>query len=435
MAFGNTSTIPSFCWDAFVDCAFIVDVGVQFITGGFAFFVNPSLASLSLASLYCHAPPHAGYYDGENILQTSHGKIAKRYLKGWFMVDAVGSLPVDLGLMPYLGQGAIVTRVCRVVRFYRYVRYFEERGGDANFASPTLIRLINTVLFNIFFWHLVACAYWYIGKVEGCGTSAWLLPQSALEESLVLQYTQVMVWSIGVTFAYQTQAQPQTILEGIFTLLVVPLGVAMNAVVIGSASSALQSLDAERQARRQRMDKINNYMNRRKIPPYFRQIVVDYYSYMAERASEDGVLSELPPSIQGRLQLLLNRDLVRTIPLLRSLDLHVIVTLMQALEARIFLPGEFVFRCGEKGSSLYLVKSGKSGSSVGCRSGMMMGLTLIVVTPVPPLLCPQAFSICCSATARPSLDGVPRATSWVRSLSWPIARTSSAFVPASTPRL
>eukprot|EP00952_Eustigmatos_sp_NYUAD-ZCMA_P002137 9556-Eustigmatos_ZCMA.PRE.1 len=103
----------------------------------------------------------------------------------------------------------------------------------------------------------------------------------------------------------------------------------MNAVVIGSASSALQSLDAEREARRQRMERIATYMARHKIPPYFRRIVVDYYDYMSDRAADVGALTELPPVIRSRLQLLLHRDLLDTIPLLRSLDLQAIVILMQ----------------------------------------------------------------------------------------------------------
>jgi len=48
----------------------------------------------------------------------------------------------------------------------------------------------------------------------------------------------------------------ETKTEATVTLVAVVIGVAMNAVVIGSASSALQSLDAEKEVRRQRMNKV-----------------------------------------------------------------------------------------------------------------------------------------------------------------------------------
>jgi len=100
-------------------------------------------------------------------------------------------------------------------------------------------------------------------------------------------------------------------------------------------------------------------MDRRSIPPYFRRVVIDYYNYMSERASENSVImNELPSAIQGRLQLLLNRDLVRSMPLLRQLEMHTIIALMQLLESNIFLPGEFIFRTGERGNKIYFVKTG-----------------------------------------------------------------------------
>ena len=128
--------------------------------------------------------------------------------------------------------------------------------------------------------------------------------------------------------------------------------------MIGSASSALQSLDAEKEARRQRMNKITLYMTQRHIPPYFRRVVMDYYNFISDRTAENSVLSELPVAIQRRMQLLLNRDLVKRMPVLQRLELHTIVALMQALQSRIFLPGEFVFRTGEKAKTIDFLKSG-----------------------------------------------------------------------------
>jgi CRP-like cAMP-binding protein len=61
---------------------------------------------------------------------------------------------------------------------------------------------------------------------------------------------------------------------------------------------------------------------------------------------------------QGRLQLLLNRELVKTIPLLKSLELSTIISLMQTLQHRMVMPGEFIFKAGDKGERLFFVKKG-----------------------------------------------------------------------------
>jgi hypothetical protein len=50
-----------------------------------------------------------------------------------------------------------------------------------------------------------------------------------------------------------------------FDIVAVVGGVVMTSVIIGSASSALQSLDAETEARRQRMDKVSHVWQKRDI--------------------------------------------------------------------------------------------------------------------------------------------------------------------------
>lgn len=40
------------------------------------------------------------------------------------------------------------------------------------------------------------------------------------------------------------------------------------------------------------------YLKRRKIPKYFQKVVLDYYSYMSDRLSQDSIIQELPQTIQ-----------------------------------------------------------------------------------------------------------------------------------------
>jgi CRP-like cAMP-binding protein len=58
------------------------------------------------------------------------------------------------------------------------------------------------------------------------------------------------------------------------------------------------------------------------------------------------------------MSLLLNRDLLKFVPALRMLDLNSIISLMQSLYSRVFLPGEYVFKAGDAGMYLYFIKTG-----------------------------------------------------------------------------
>ena len=80
-------------------------------------------------------------------------------------------------------------------------------------------------------------------------------------------------------------------------------------------------------------------MKKRKLPSYFQRIIVDFHEYMAEKPSQDELMVGLPEPIRLRLSLLLNRDLVKDIPILKQLPIGPIIGLMQKLSSEIYLPG------------------------------------------------------------------------------------------------
>ena len=80
---------------------------------------------------------------------------------------------------------------------------------------------------------------------------------------------------------------------------------------------------------------------------------------MAEKPSQDELMVGLPDPIKLRLSLLLNRDLVKDIPMLKQLPIGPIIGLMQKLSSEIYLPGEFAITAGDTGGFMYFVRSGE----------------------------------------------------------------------------
>jgi hypothetical protein len=136
---------------------------------------------------------------------------------------------------------------------------------------------------------------------SGLGVSEWALRDAQDTPAMQwLNYLRSVEWALQTTFSYAPSAPSETVFQAYFTLSAVMGGVVMTSVIIGSASTALQSLDAEKEVRRQRMDKVMNYLKRRKIPGYFQKIVLDYYGYMSDKHSQDSIIHELPITIQVR---------------------------------------------------------------------------------------------------------------------------------------
>jgi len=101
------------------------------------------------------------------------------------------------------------------------------------------------------------------------------------------------------------------------------------------------------------------YMKKRKLPSYFQRIIVDFHTYMAEKPSQNDLMTGLPEPIKLRLSLLLNRDLVKDIPMLKALPIGPIIGLMQKLSSEIYLPGEFAITAGDLGGFMHFVRNGE----------------------------------------------------------------------------
>ena len=79
---------------------------------------------------------------------------------------------------------------------------------------------------------------------------------------------------------------------------------------------------------------------------------------VSDKKSENIAVADLPGAIQSRLQLLLNREMLHSVPMLSELDLPAIISLMQNFRSKFYLPGEVLFRQKAPATQLYFVKSG-----------------------------------------------------------------------------
>ncbi|GAB5034433.1 transcriptional crp fnr family [Nannochloropsis oceanica] len=301
------------------------------------------------------------YYESEGILQTNPRAIARRYLRGWFFLDLVSSIPISelsSALSPTLARVFLALKFVKLLRLVRLMRYIDSKEM-AMFFTPSMLRLFTTFVLLAWIWHVITCLYWYISISQGLGSSEWTPDADYHHNTDILNYFLCFLWTVQATFSIQTYSPPEKMAEAIFTIFCYLVGIFLNAYVIGSAGSALQSMDQDKNEQRQLMDRIITYMKKRQLPAYFQRIILDFYNYMSAKHSEQGILTDLPPAIQLRLSLLLNRELVKNIPLLKQLELNTIIGLMQTLQSTMYMPGEHVFKTGEKGQSLYFVKNGQ----------------------------------------------------------------------------
>ena len=104
--------------------------------------------------------------------------IAERYLKSWFLVDLVSSLPIEVAtfvLQSHLTRDTESTlkfvRILRILRYTKIIRVMRLVSKHGRLLNSTLnpgyIQLSRLAVIVLGAWHYVACAYWIVAKVEG----------------------------------------------------------------------------------------------------------------------------------------------------------------------------------------------------------------------------------------------------------------------------
>ena len=158
--------------------------------------------------------------------------------------------------------------------------------------------------------------------------SPWVMLQ---KEPLRTQYTQAFYWALIVTTGVGRDVIPQSDLEASYTILVIITGVFMYATVIGSISSGISTLDAHKIARAEKMERIGQYLKKHTVPHTLREEIFDYYDFLFETQHRERgeELGDLPQMLRMKLDVLMQRSILRGVPLFRVLNAACIVMLVQ----------------------------------------------------------------------------------------------------------
>jgi hypothetical protein len=129
-----------------------------------------------------------GYFDSLGNLVVLNKPVAMRYLKGWFIVDVVSTIPIDWidwgggdGATSHGTQAfktAKITKAIKVVRLLRltklmkssvYADQFEEWLG----VQKSRLNVARTLLMMVVLAHFVSCFWAFVGSINADSEMVW----------------------------------------------------------------------------------------------------------------------------------------------------------------------------------------------------------------------------------------------------------------------
>ena len=295
-------------------------------------------------------------YKGGMHLITDPKSIAKRYMKSWFLIDLLATVPFFMISGNIIGDS---TRTLRVLRLFQLNRLFKltglsrilKRWQSSHTLNPALFRLVFFFFFISIAAHWIACG-WIILEAINPGDG------SAHEV-----YSIALYWSITtLTTVGYGDITPTTIAQRYYTMMVMIAGVGTYGYLIGNIAGFLSNLDLLKAGYRKKLEEITAFLNYRSIPPYMQKRVQDYYDHLWESRlghEEDAILGNIPEPLKTDLALYMRKDLIRKVPFFTNASQSLLRDLVLALRPEVYLPGSYIIRKGERGTCMYIISNGE----------------------------------------------------------------------------
>uniref|UniRef100_A0A672S2X6 Potassium/sodium hyperpolarization-activated cyclic nucleotide-gated channel 4-like n=1 Tax=Sinocyclocheilus grahami TaxID=75366 RepID=A0A672S2X6_SINGR len=307
--------------------------------------------------------------NAEIILDPQQIKI--KYLRSWFVVDFISSIPVDYIFLIvetridsdfYKTARALrivrftkilsLLRLLRLSRLIRYIHQWEEVSGYVLvwfFKVPLLCHFQYCLSFHLSGGHklfvMVSRSVSLSFQNDTWGQQYSYALFKAMSHMLCIGYG--MYPPVGMTDVW-------------LTILSMIVGATCYAMFVGHATALIQSLDSSRRQYQEKYKQVEQYMSFHKLPAEMRQRIHDYYEhrYQGKMFDEESILGELNEPLREEIINFNCRKLVASMPLFANADPNFVTSMLTKLRFEVFQPGDYIIREGTIGKKMYFIQHG-----------------------------------------------------------------------------
>ncbi|XP_044009138.1 potassium/sodium hyperpolarization-activated cyclic nucleotide-gated channel 3 isoform X2 [Aphidius gifuensis] len=344
--------------------------------------------------------------------------IAKHYLRTWFFLDLISSIPLDYIFLIFnqfqdfsesfqilhagralrilrLAKLLSLVRLLRLSRLVRYVSQWEEvyilqnlqkkrterrgrlssdnsnkkKGGFnknelifkfLNMAS-VFMRIFNLICMMLLIGHWSGCLQFLVPMLQGFPSNSWVAMNELQDSFWMEQYS----WALFKAMSHMLcigygRFPPQSLSDMWLTMLSMISGATCYALFLGHATNLIQSLDSSRRQYREKVKQVEEYMAYRKLPREMRQRITEYFEhrYQGKFFDEELILGELSEKLREDVINYNCRSLVASVPFFANADSNFVSDVVTKLRYEVFQPGDIIIKEGTIGSKMYFIQEG-----------------------------------------------------------------------------
>jgi len=329
--------------EAVLDCGFMIDVFLNFRTGVF---------------------------ESDGTLTIAWRQVGWHYLRTWFFIDFVSSVPFDR-VLPMDTQFMKLAKIGKIARVFKAIkpsggpmtRMTEQYHDAASSFAQRCIRRSGILVSTSLLSHWLACAM----RLSGDG---YLINYQDVYGNVGKEYLASLYWSMTtLTTVGYGDILPYSDMERMTAMFAMVVGGTFYGYVIGTIGIVVATRDLNKAAYFDRMDLVSAWIDYHKFPRELRVEIRRYFQeYLALKSavSEAQIYDDLSPQLREDVCKYLIKDEVIHNPLFDGLPISTIVRIQNILHRVKCEDGHKITTAGESGSSMFMIISGavqKEGAS------------------------------------------------------------------------
>ncbi|KRY35316.1 Cyclic nucleotide-gated olfactory channel [Trichinella spiralis] len=297
--------------------------------------------------------------------------------------------PADHLLTLVFGQSALVSasRFNRLLRSYRLVEFVDMTETETRF--PNLFRAIQLAVIVYLIFHWAACFYYLMSLAYGLELDSWVYNSERMLDpvidcprptcggrpaprtstpcqkitypELLKHYLLSFYWAALVLTSVGEQPFPIELGQYVFTVCNIIAGTLIVAALIGNVRIVVISMNMHRSQFLNRLDGVKRYMELHKVQPPLRGRILNWFNYLWDQkqaTDEAAVMELLPLNLRTEMAIALHMRTLRKARVFKDCDPGLLAEMVLKLRMEIFSPGDYVFRRGDVGKHMYIVKRG-----------------------------------------------------------------------------
>ena len=352
------------------------------------------------------------YVDKWGNLHKNRRSIARRYVKGYFLIDFVAAIPFDYFLTSGAVKKLAMIKGIRLLRIFKVFKFLDK------YKSSNIWKIFRLFAGFMLFAHWIGCFWWYIGVnwspdaytgstwVEGAGYQCYEHPdhgtfaspmiyEAFLEDTenckgcaapgamkqafldglteegvgceaneLRFRYVRSLYWALTtITSVGYGDICPGTRLETIVGIFVELVGAAFYATIFSNMAVYVASLDAVHNQYIEEVQSIQEQMIYLKLPRSIFNKVENYYEYLYLRhksllEEDDYFYRQLPAPLEREVCMHLFQHSVEKVHLFHGCSIAFVRELVTKLKPQICIPHEYVINRGDPAKFMFFIARG-----------------------------------------------------------------------------